>query len=370
TYSGDANYLPITTPVGCGVAGEMFTVATLPIGLVTQASTNAPNVAPGTAVTDTAIFTPPPGGPPPTGTVTYTLVGPNPNATCTAPVVGAPSTMPVGTPSAPYIVTAPGTYNFVATYSGDPNYSAITTPVGCGDPDEMFTVALQPVTFVTQASTNSTTVTPGTAVTDIATFTPPPGGPGPTGTVTYTLVGPNPDANCTAPVVGTSTVAVGAPSAPFTVTAPGAYNFVATYSGDAFYAPITTPVGCNVPAERFVVATQPVTLVTQASTNSTTVPPGTVVTDLATITVPAGGPPATGTVTYTLVGPVPNATCTGPVVGAPSTVPVGQPSGPFTVTAAGTYNFVATYSGDANYQAITTPVGCGVPSEMFAVALR
>ena|GEM_PF-1475788 len=368
TYSGDANYLPITTPVGCGDPAERFTVATLPIGLSTQASTNATNVAPGTAVTDTATFTPPPGGPAPTGTVTYTLVGPNPDAGCTAPVVGT-STQSVGTPSAPFTVTAPGTYNFVATYSGDANYSPITTPVGCGDPNEIFAVALQTLVLTTQASTNSTTVAPGTAVTDLATFTPPPGGPVPTGTVTYTLVGPNPDANCTAPVLGSSTVAAGSPSAPFTVTAPGTYNFVATYSGDGFYAPITTPVGCGVPAERFAVATQTVTLTTQASTNSTTVAPGTVVTDLATVTPPPGGPPPTGTVTYTLVGPNPDAGCTAPVVGT-STVPVGQASGPFTVTAVGTYNFVATYSGDVNYSPIGTPVGCGVPAEQFAVALQ
>ncbi|HEX3623159.1 MAG TPA: hypothetical protein VHT97_12665 [Acidimicrobiales bacterium] len=369
TYSGDANFQPTTTPVGCGDPNEIFTVATLPIGLSTHASTNAPNLAPGTAVTDTATFTPPPGGPAPTGTVTYRLIGPNPNGTCTAPVVGAPSTTAVGSPSASFVVTAPGTYNFTATYSGDANYTAITTPVGCGDPNELFTVTLQTLTLGTTASTNSTTVAPGTGVTDTAAFTTPAGGPTPTGTVTYTLVGPNPDPTCATPIVGTSTVAAGTPSNAFAVTAPGTYNFVATYSGDGFYGPISTPVGCNVAAERFAVATQTVSLTTAASTNSATVPPGTAVTDIATITPPAGGPPATGTVTYTLVGPGPDATCSAPVVGT-STMAVGQPSAPFTVTAVGTYNFVATYSGDANYSAITVPVGCGVAGEMFTVATR
>jgi len=97
------------------------------------------------------------------------------------------------------------------------------------------------------------------------------------------------------------------------------------------------------------------------------VSPGTVVTDMATVTQPAGGPVPTGTVTYTLVGPNPNAGCTAPIVGSPSTTPVGSPSGPFTVNGAGTYNFIATYSGDASYAPITTPVGCGVAAEMFTV---
>ncbi len=370
TYSGDANYTPISTPVGCGVAAEQFTVAQLPLGLSTQASTNSPSVAPGTSVTDLAAFTPPQGGPTPTGTVTYTLIGPNPNGGCTAPVFGT-STVPVGSPSAAYVVNQPGPYNFVATYSGDVNYAAITTPVGCGDPNEQFAVALQPLVLTTQASTNSVTVAPGTGVTDTATLTPPPGGPTPTGTVTYTLVGPNPDGACAGPAVGSpSTVAVGSPSAAFTVTAPGAYNFLATYSGDGFYAPITTPVGCGVPAERFTVAQLPLGLSTQASTNSPSVPPGSSVTDLATFTPPQGGPTPTGTVTYTLIGPNPNGGCTAPVFGTPSVAPVGSPSAAYVVSAPGIYNFVATYSGDLNYAPVTSPVGCGDPDEMFTVALQ
>ena len=109
--------------------------------LVTQASTNSAAVAPGTAVSDQAAVTPPGGGAAPTGTVTYTLVGPNPDAGCTAPIVGAPNTQPVGNASALFAPAIPGVYNFVATYSGDANYNAITAPAGCGVAAERFGVA-------------------------------------------------------------------------------------------------------------------------------------------------------------------------------------------------------------------------------------
>ncbi|MDQ6784928.1 MAG: IPT/TIG domain-containing protein, partial [Actinomycetota bacterium] len=115
------------------------------------------------------------------------------------------------------------------------------------------TVALQAPTLSTRASTNSTTVAPGTVVTDTATVTPPPGGPAPTGTVTYRLIGPGPNADCGAPDLAQSQVPVGSPSGPFTVTALGTYNFVATYDGDANYQPVSRR-GCGDPAEMFTVA--------------------------------------------------------------------------------------------------------------------
>ncbi|MDQ4071154.1 MAG: Ig-like domain repeat protein, partial [Actinomycetota bacterium] len=294
-----------------------------------------PSVPPGTTFTDTATVTGVPNGPTPTGTVTFTVFHDPPGAApCSGPATNlgaSPLTGPPPTPptpptatatSAPVTATTPGTYRFVATYSGDTNYAPLG-PTPCGAPGENVTVTQLQLQMRTQASTNATNVPPGTAVTDQAILTPPAGGPAPTGTVTYTLVGPNPDPQCTGPVVGTSTVPAGQPSAPFNPTLPGTYNFVATYSGDVNYEPINTPVGCGDPAEIFAIPRQPVQLVTQASTNSTNVMPGTQVTDVATVTQPAGFPAPTGTVTYTLVGPNPNANCTAPVVGTPSTVPVG-----------------------------------------------
>jgi hypothetical protein len=82
------------------------------------------------------------------------------------------------------------------------------------------------------------------------------------------------------------------PLAPFTVTITGAASFIATYSGDAFYAAIATPgvVGCGVLAETFAVALRPIGLITSASTTSATVASGTALTDTAFFTPPAGGP--------------------------------------------------------------------------------
>ena len=62
----------------------------------------------------------------PTGTITFTLFGPN-NPTCTGAAIFT-STVPVAGngvyPSAPFTATTPGTYNWVAAYSGDANNAA------------------------------------------------------------------------------------------------------------------------------------------------------------------------------------------------------------------------------------------------------
>jgi hypothetical protein len=196
---------------------------------------------------------------PATGQYTFTPTGgpvvlttpATPNSTCrvdfTFDVLKAPTKD--SDPAAPGIQTAQiafatGTSSSTGASNQSSGFSSISVDKASSN-------------LVTQASTNSASVAPGTTVTDQATLAPAPGGPAPTGTVTYTLVGPNPTATCTGPVVGTGTAPVGSPSTGFTVTSPGTYNFVATYSGDANYSPITTPVGCGVPNETFTVARPP-----------------------------------------------------------------------------------------------------------------
>jgi hypothetical protein len=75
----------------------------------------------------------------------------------------------------------------------------------------------------------------------------------------------------------------------------------------------------------------------------------------------------TGTITFDLYGPD-NPTCAGPPVFS-STVPVtgtSVNSQPFTATQAGTYRWVATYSGDAN-NLPAGPTACGDPAETVQV---
>jgi hypothetical protein len=124
----------------------------------------------------------------------------------------------------------------------------------------MLTVATFPSVEVTVgraepvlATQASGAVPLGAAIFDTATVSGVAGVAAPTGTVTFTVFGPN-DATCTGPPVATSTNAVvgsTAQSNSFVVVAPGVYRFVATYNGDANYLPRTS--ACNAPNESVTV---------------------------------------------------------------------------------------------------------------------
>ena len=377
-YSGDVNNQSVTSP--CGAPGEASVVNPITPAIVTSALTP---VTLGSPIRDTATVTGAPApAPVPTGSVTFTLFGPA-NPTCTGVAIFT-STNPVGGPppappavqavSGDFTPTAAGTYNWVAVYSGDSNYTTATSP--CGAPDEASVVTTAPVAIATIASGP---VTLGSSISDTATVTGAPAPvPVPTGTVTFNLFGPaNP--TCTGAPIFTSTNPVGGPppappavqavSGSFTPTAAGTYQWVAIYSGDANYPTATSP--CGAPGEASVVTPATVTIVTSAEP---TVTLGGAINDTATVTgVAAPAPLPTGTVTFTLFGPA-NPTCTGAAIFT-STNPVGGPppappavaatSDDFTPTAVGSYNWVATYNGDANYTAVTSP--CGAPDETSVV---
>lgn len=224
--------------------------------IATQVSPTTVDV--GQTFTDTATVTGSSGGPAPTGTVTFTVFFDPPGA---APCSGTSQTLPPaplapGPPGNPPTATAtsasvtaagPGTYRFVASYSGDANYAALpTTP--CGEPNENVTVRSAP-TLTTQA----TNAVLGSPISDAATLA---GGASPTGTITFSLFGPD-NATCAGAPIFVSTVPVSGNgtynSGPFTPATLGAYRWVVTYSGDASNAATTSP--CNAPNETSMVTT-------------------------------------------------------------------------------------------------------------------
>ncbi|MEV0457686.1 choice-of-anchor A family protein [Catellatospora methionotrophica] len=339
SYGGDANNAGVST--ACNDANESVVVgpAVVTPALTTDASDG---VTLGGQVSDMATLT---GGQNPTGTITFSLYGPNSAACLGTPVFSsaAPVSGNGNYASQQFTPTQPGTYRWIASYSGDAGNTAVTT--ACLDPNESVVVAAVAPTLSTDASAD---ITLGGQVNDVATLA---GGSAPTGSITFNLYGPN-DATCSNDPVFTSTVPVNGngdyPSTQFTPTLAGTYRWIAGYSGDANNTAATT--SCNDPNESVVVNTGQVTptLSTDASDDVTL---GGQVSDTATL---AGGTAPTGSITFNLYGPN-DATCSNdPAFTA--TVPVNgnaaYPSGPFTPTQAGTYRWIASYSGDAGNAAV------------------
>ncbi|MCA1684144.1 MAG: Ig-like domain repeat protein, partial [Actinobacteria bacterium] len=283
-YSGDFTFPSVTSP--CGAPDETSVVTPATATIATSATATGSLNQP---LTDTATVT---GGsapaPAPTGGVTFTLYGPN-DPTCSGspvftsvnrPLAGGP---PPTATSDPFTPTLAGTYNWVAAYGGDANYVGVTG--ACGDPGESSGVLPPPAASIATQATPTATI--GSSVTDTATVTGGPSpAPMPTGTVTFTLYGPD-DPTCAAAPVFTSAgrpLAGGPPpttgSDPFTPSAVGTYNWVATYSGDANYASVTTL--CGDPAETTVITAPPVATIVTSATLS--VPIGGAISDSATVT--------------------------------------------------------------------------------------
>ncbi len=349
SYSGDSGNNPATSP--CNAPNESVDVLQATTTLTTVASGD---VTIGGNVSDAATLA---GGASPTGTVTFDLYGPN-DATC-AGAIAFTANIPVAGNgvynSGNFAPATAGTYRWVANYSGDTNNAASTSP--CNSPNESVVVNQATTTLTTQASG---AVTLGGQVNDDGTLA---GGVSPTGTITFDLYGPN-DATCTGAIAFTANIPVAGNgvynSGNFTPTSAGTYRWVASYSGDTNNSASTSP--CNSPNESVAVGVTTPTLTTQASAN---VALGGQVNDAATL---AGGSSPTGSITFDLYGPN-DATCAG-AIAFTANIPVAgngvYNSGNFTPTLAGTYRWVANYSGDANNAAVNSP--CNSPNESVDVS--
>jgi uncharacterized repeat protein (TIGR01451 family) len=368
-YSGDRNYTGSTSAL------EPLTInqsSSDPATIILDAATNQPpSGVLGESVYDTATVTASPFTP--TGTVTYTLTGPQLTSLSASPgwtVVNSTTwtnTVPLSgglVPSSPATPALPaGSYQFLASYSGDTNYAGSISPV---EPLAVSSGSSDTVTLILDATTNlpPTGVT-GESVYDTATVTGSPAAFAPTGTVTYILTGSQ-LANLIAPpgwaVIGattwTDTVTLSGGVVPNSLATPallaGDYTFQAIYeSGDGNYADSTSPVE---PLNVGPGSSNTETVILDAATNQApTGGPGVSVYDTATVT---GSPfVPTGTLTYEFFT---NGNASGPPASMQTvklnpdgTVPNSAVHGPLN---AGAYSFLAVYNGDRNYQGSTSAV--------------
>lgn len=338
SYSGDAGNAAVAG--ACNDTGENVTIATVTPTLATSASAG---VKLGNSIGDTATLA---GGLNPTGTITFRAYGPN-DASCSIAVYTSNAVTVSGnatyasTPA--FTPTAVGTYRFIATYSGDANNASLVG--ACGDSGESVVVSTATPAIVTSAAPGGLI---GTSLSDQATLS---GGVNPTGTITFTLYGPN-DATCsTTPVFTSAAVSVTGngtyPSGAFVPTTGGTYRWRAAYSGDTANAAISG--ACNDANESATITGSSPTLVTQTSAS---VNLGASIHDTATL---AGGTTPTGAIMFKLYGPN-DATCANPAIFTTQATITGNGSyvSPnFTPNTVGTYRWVASYAGDANNVAIS-----------------
>ena len=172
-----------------------------------------------------------------TGTITFTLYD---NDTCThavgtasATVNGAEGDQYISSPA--IVVSATGTYHWIASYaSGDTSKNANTISA-CGAPNENPVVSPRPTTLTTNAGGPFVLGADGTvALSDTATLSGGTSAAG--GTITFMLFS---DSACSNQVGSDVTVAVNGAdgknytSPPITVNAAGTYYWVASYGSDS-----------------------------------------------------------------------------------------------------------------------------------------
>ena len=219
-YVGDANNNAATDQGG--VAEQVIVAPASP----TMTTTASPAVTLGTTaptLSDSAVLA---GGLNPTGSLVFTLTGPGGFTYTQTDTVRGNSTYTASTPLAT-TGTVAGTYTWSVTYEGDANNNAA---IDQGGAIEQTVVSSASPTLVTTASAAITLGTTAPTLSDSAVLS---GGYFPTGSIVFTLSGPNgfsymqPDT-----VNGNATYTASTPLAT-TGTVAGTYTWSATYSGDA-----------------------------------------------------------------------------------------------------------------------------------------
>ncbi len=345
TYSGDAGNLTVST--ACNDPNEQSTVGPAVLKISTAASSGTI----GGPVADVAVLS---GGFNPTGTISWNVYALS-DKHCSTPLNASALSVPVsgdGTYTSPdFTPAAPGVYQWVASYSGDSNNAPAKS--ACSDTNEQSTVSQAAPGISTLASSG----TVGQPVHDVATLT---GGYLPKGTISWNVYAAA-DTACSTPLNKTPlTDAVngaGSYTSPdFTPATAGSYQWVATYSGDANNTSAST--ACNDPNEQSTMSQATPAISTSASSAMVGQP----IHDVAYLT---GGDAPAGAITWTIYSAsdtackTPLGTVSGMVNGD------GTYTSPDFAAGAGSYQWVATYTGDANNAAVST--ACNDPNEQSTV---
>ncbi len=276
------------------------------------------------------------------------------NDSCKTPLNSTPiATLTTGTSggnptytSAPFTPTKAGTYVWVATFAGDTYNNPVSE--SCGGANETTTVNKAQPSLSTSA-TGSVTV--GGTVSDTATLSglvSPDG----SGAVVFGLFS---NSHCTGlPIFVSSSGGVsgngGYGSGNYTTTTanPSGDYWAALYTGDSNNNPVVESCG----------GAHETTLVSKATPSISTTPSAGVaiggkVFDAATIT---NGYQVNGqNITFTLYK---DSVCSSSVFSSTNGISAGgATSGSYTTTAAGTFYWRASYAGDGNNNAVTTPCG-------------
>ena len=293
------------------------------------------------------------------GTVTYSIYTDN---TCTTPagasdgVVGTPGTVTVTNGVVPIsgdvTFNNAGDFYWQAVYSGDPNNSSATSV--CASEHLVVNPAAPGIT-----TSAVSPVTVGADIHDTATMTGIVNGVA--GSITFDLFD---NATCTGPAIFTDTVTGvnsngNYDSGNYTTTTTGNFFWVASYSGDANNDPATTTCGEDGETSHVNPAAPGITTSATAEVDL-----GSPIHDTAHISGLVN-PDGTGTITFTAYS---DAACTTSVFtddSDPVTDNGDYDSADFTPGTAGSYYWIASFSGDANNDPATT--ACGDPGETSVV---
>jgi hypothetical protein len=329
-YNGDSKNNSVTS-----TCNKESVVVTKPAPATPTISTtpSPSSITLGNSFADTATVS---GGNSPTGTVSFTVYS---DAACSNVVFTSSNVGLVAgsATSASYTPTATGTFYIAAVYNGDTNNSSVTSTC---NKESVIVSKPAPSTPLINTTPSPSAVSLGNSFADTATVS---GGNSPTGTVSFTVYS---NSACSSVVFTSSNVALvagSATSASYTPTATGTFYIAATYNGDANNNSVTST--CN---NESVVVTQPV-INTTPSPSSITL--GDNFADTATV---SGGSSPTGTVSFTIYS---DAACSNVVFTSPNIglVAGSATSASYTPSATGTFYIAATYNGDANNNAVTSP---------------